>query len=772
MPMRGAALACRLALAVAMFFVLAGSGCLSVATPPYLKEDPEVTFLEGYLTWNGGVGGIAWSSSAPTSDPGGVSDVTYYPKAQLGWTLKTNTGSDAGYIPYETFTSQPVAKDYWLNVSHAIKMELYIKGNECSNTKASSFVYELWLNTNTFVGGQVPGHYPDYYAGPEYVGGYCIDYVRMHPEISKLSAGDVLTLKIYRHSEIGPAQYGMGEGHRSVIRFEYYPLEELQQRIPQFVNRVGATEAGAEEAAPIPAEQTNVRAAPEAEPSPAASAAAEALGAGTLGILAVAGLARSRRTDTKAVVVALAFLLLALAGCIGDSTSDQDADDGSRGKVHVDIEADANASLGKGLGALLGTIVNDLRYPVSGAHVALLGTTFATTSDAKGKFSFLDLDPGAYGLRIDHKSYLSVESKVKIVADNVTKVTVTVVPRVDKGPGFRPHMHDEWGTATRLPLWEGNVQFPQYDFTLGFANQNAKGGVCLNVYNLAHEVCAVQFHLVPPDGAPNPLILPGTYEVEIKVTWDASQNTVNGVGLGFRDNSQWLYNQTWLYPRKSGEPFHLKTNWEMGDVGHQRFNTWDWMLYIPTWSGSEASTVVSVSQLVRAPFKVEMSIIKGVVPLESEHPDFWAENNTLEVLKRDEVYINCIACTYPDPYGGSSWTPHKIIPPGTKWLEITVEQTRQSLNPLVKWGILYRSADVPPGTPFSKWGKLVATGSEGSKTFYNMAIEDGQTDAFYQQQSFWQFALDDNEDHASTSYDGQPIQFYMTIKAHKDPMRS
>jgi hypothetical protein len=737
--------------------VLAGCLGFSSTSSYYLRETgSDANAFKGYLTWNGGKGGIAWDKSAPTEAKGGVSDMTQGLKTTIAWNTRTNMLGTPVPVPMDSFESQPLPKTIYLNVSDPIKIDIFTQSsNQDVDNKACSNIhqleYQLWLG-EVFVAGAVNGFLMGYwydrdgnYHGPPPSvtpdGRWCVKSARLHPEVDRLPAGSKVTLNILHHGQTTDLQFGMAGEYRSTIRFQMYTAEEAIERVPELVEAQKAKAAASESS---PRDGTHFAAPEPAQPSAVDDEGDDSggisIGVLGLGLAGVAlGLRPLGRRRMVATLVILGFLSMGLAGCLGlDGGASGEGD--SADNVSVDIEHDANVSIAKGFGAILGLVKDRDGYPISGAHVALLGTTNATISDAKGKFAFLDIQPFTYGLRVDAKTFISVESKVKVVAGNVSKVTITMYPLYERGPGFRPHPHDEWGLEKELPLWSGRVNFKTY-------LTSTDAGSCMNWETIANTVCWQAFYPTKVEGLDkDPMILPGTGQIDVKITWDPGQNNVDRVGVAFMGNhDRYYYNYTFMYPRGNGATTRIMTNWEMTDIGHQRFSTWEWYLYIPTNGGPYANPVVSGGQTVRGPFQVDMTIHKAVVPIEPEHQDFWGNQTTLKVIDKYSTTIGCTGCTtyylYPWDY--------RLVPPETKelvaWLNLSAPTT-----PDLDWVFSYMPANVPPVRQSDPGAWKVATllkdeSTPTSKKFKIIPLPE-ETDAFYQSWSYWQYDIQDGHD--------------------------
>jgi hypothetical protein len=168
------------------------------------------------------------------------------------------------------------------------------------------------------------------------------------------------------------------------------------------------------------------------------------------------------------------------------------------------------------------------------------------------------------------------------------------------------------------------------------------------------------------------------------------------------------------------------------------------------------------------------------VPLEPGHREFWGGNQSLVVIDQATTSLQqCTTggilghgCRYPMEDAGQSkrgWQPADLIPPDTRWLEITFELSKQT-TPSYGWTIAYKPADLPPRAPndFSHYTTLPA--GAGLKTTWVLVLKAEQVDQFYFKKSNWDFRIDDSSDDRHTYfYEVTATQVKFNVVAYRTP---
>lgn len=701
-----------------------------------IRRDPiNDNYLTGYLSWNGGKGGIEWGPDLPSDDlapwlPDANSAASAWVENSVGWNARTYTGSDEvggrRFIRVLEFKSAPLPDTYILNVSRGIAVDLYFKSSKCVSPEI-----ELWAGT-TFLAGQVASQTRQsngkFFYSPT-ISGFCGRPYGMHTEVSILAKGTVLTLKMILHNPGAVEKLDvpvlLGTKDRSVIRLPFYIPEE-RVFLESHATGSGASPAG--------------------EPGGAAPPGAILLP------LALVGLALRPSRRLRAPILAALLLAAALAGCLGGSSAPRDtagtqATGGRVNQTLVPVPGGGNATSG----GILGIVHDEFQVPVQGVHVSLFGTDKFATTDNFGQFAFSNVTAGEYTIRLDRAGWKVLEEKVTVEAGKFAKLDVLLEPLVKKSGGANRHRHDYWLPDEKVrTIFSGPVTFPPFQGQVpACASGSSSSG--------DQYFCVTDFLIPPAAGSePRKLVLPGTNDLEVKVTWQESQNRVYRVGVGFtaNDNKSDFY----MFPKPSGVPTHIRTTWGMGDVGHQAFTTWALWLYIPTnehevFFGEGAPIV----QPLQGPFQVEVKVHRGTAPLEPGHKDHWGSNTTLTLMEREQ---------------SSSWPLSKLVPPGTESLDITYEQTRPSSN---EWTVVYKPANEAP-TAVANFHPLPGGTKNGNTVTFHYVLKPGEADPFYAKRSSWSFGrVQLNPDPVKTQQDNLDARLngenkaFLTVVANKDP---
>lgn len=458
------------------------------------------------------------------------------------------------------------------------------------------------------------------------------------------------------------------------------------------------------------------------------------LAGGAVALLIGLGVVLRRRPPGGALLGLLVVVLMvapALSGCIGGSSDAQDAADDLGGTFDDPGEERRRQLEEKGAGDLYGTVYDEVGIPVGGAHVALIGTDNFTTTDGEGKFRFLGLEPGTHEVRVDAEGYRSKEQQVLIREGNITRVDI-VVSVSASGAGFKAHRHDMWDGEERITIFDG---------TVGPGTDPGKLG--------ANSVCTHSIHTCgvaafPPD--PGQLVLPGTRHLEVSISWSDDQVDRAGIAVAPANTGEY-----YVFSRKaSGSTWTIPANPAMTDNGHQSFSLWRFNVYVG--STDNLYNPYDTPNVKTQAFDVTVEIVKGNIPLEPPHRDFWEGETSKVVMDGAEDDDNCAGTSlygpkelpHPDCY----WTPGdgSLVPPGTERLEIEMTWDPNQY-PHRSWSLALHPANMHPfGYGMSDLRPVDGSSCGDACVAFEVPLEPEETDAYYQLTSNWVFFLDDGDD--------------------------
>ncbi len=126
----------------------------------------------------------------------------------------------------------------------------------------------------------------------------------------------------------------------------------------------------------------------------------------------------------RSVAILTILLASSFAGCTDNS------DGGTREvtttkEVEVLIEAEP-VEVTLETGGIDGLIVDEEELPIGGARVVLVGTDIETSSDAGGRFTFSQVDPGDYKVTIKKTGFATAGRAVPVIAGEISQLRVTL----------------------------------------------------------------------------------------------------------------------------------------------------------------------------------------------------------------------------------------------------------------------------------------------------------------------------------------------------------
>lgn len=706
-------------------------------------DPPSKDILIGYLTWDDASSkfGIAWDPHAPTADPGGrppapdPAGTRHLQYAVLAPNLRRAAGDDVFLPPDDHFPSQPLPAEIRIDATRLIQLELYLwnEGRECvtpsnvppAESTTPQLEVELRAGTRVLAGGiptvsqANPGTAP---------AGYCRLFFGMPSELGWLAADDRLHLTIRHINQPDHFRYGLQGSHRSVLRIPIFSIDELVFREP---DRYGLSQETTDD--PEPQNGTLIL--------------------GFLPLLA-APLGRTR-ASRRAILLAAVFAITLLSGCAGRGAPSSGTSEVPQGRVDVRF-VPTGVEAPSGQGSLSGVVMDVFGYPIPGARVSILGTTHFTDTGDWGHFRLQGIAAGTHEVLVTEAPqiravapvYHPIRSKVDIRDNQITSIVAHLIPLVMPSGDAGPHRHDYWAADA----FKARV----LDKTVSFTGTSTCGAIG----STSSTYCVIpgpEFYLPPDPKAENQnLILPGTQEIEVKVSWESS-SPLHRVGVYFR--SAFNSKNAYLLPKENGETTRIRTEWEMTDKGHQWGSRWTFGLYVP---GHDVPALNRSATNAFPPLHVEIGLRKGTLPIDGGHPDLWRGNESLELanLKRSFSCSGGQAGQCNNRYS-LSFFPNPFVPMETRWMELRLNWSAAST--IGTWqGTMGTPLNTTGGCPRPIPGR--EADSKAKTTNWTIQLGPAETDSPYVKKTGWAFCLIADPSPLAS------MTTYVRLIAHRDPM--
>jgi hypothetical protein len=480
-----------------------------------------------------------------------------------------------------------------------------------------------------------------------------------------------------------------------------------------------------------------------------------------------------------------AGLIVVLSGCTSPaaSSSKDAADDG--GSIVATTGRDARVVVGEKTGAVVGSIHDDIGVAVSTAHV-VLARDIEAYSNRTGSFALSNVTAGTYTVRVEHPDYRTTEEPITIHAGEVTHLEVTLVPRVNAGAGYRPHLHDYWADRREVPVIDKS-----FDWHEPYDRAGPEAQTFSRVYDQVTqtEVNPCIFQGKPyfnnrfiwfDDGAQ--LVWAGTSKIVVKLDWTQSDYSGDSLAIAWKTpvSNDWQMIDPMI---KKGAEATIEVASNESDSSHQAFTLWQFVLCI----NNSTSGTIGVAP-VTGSIHVSMKIVRGreIMP-EPPHPYFWANGTTFSALPNS--WNNFTMSNNGYTLGRSAWgsgnaafavaPPPKdkglrIVPPGTKELHVHLEWKYSLPSGTKAWSLTYRPANVHPYSSADPATlKVIAPANKGpTSRDYVIPVGAAETDAFYQHVTNWLFFLNyegEESDWKWVEDCGCDIAVHTTVFAIKDP---
>lgn len=752
------------AMAVILVFVLLpGTAEAQPRFRPPGQQQLLVTYLETQAET-----GPAFLSHNPNA-----SSVSVFKPADAG--PASGAVNHATFVPdrrgqtWEFKAGAPLDRVYYVNVSSSVSGSLHWATSQHTAGSTTQGDYEnVRFRIELFSGNRRIGvsetmyqFYPvDGFA--RVTAGWSQTGFGFRPELHRLEKDEVLRLRVTRLQGFADFWIGTQAPHQSFFTIPYFdqdPLANVFYLENGFLNAIDGSQPAGEDAG-------------AADPSPRPAGLPLE---GSAALAAVGFLPPRLRRRSSAVLLLL--LASSLAGCMGGGSREDGATPSSTPPTQAETGFVPEPGLEeRGVGELHGAVLDGERagVPLDKAIVIVLGTNRFANPGADGRYEFLNMTPGHFSIKVDRDGYVGVEHTVEVRAGGVTYLNLTLYAKgssiVDRPAFDRPHVHDDWGGETRK-------QFQSFTFTP--TDTITRTGP-FNCFYFFPTYCNL---VVPIDASK--AILPGTVNVEVKLSWQGGPHIANHWGLmAFTsshtfnplvpDNGGYSFG-----PRESGQVFRIPIYPFDADPGHQNFTNWHFTLRHLT---ASSAWNPAYAALTAGTINVEMWMEKGVVPLEPKHRRFWEDNSSVELF-REKVLTETSLCDNPSP--GRSWRldlePGLFVPPGTREIRGWMNWTANLHPAPAAWSLVVKGANYPKGDADPKWFR-VADESTTAGTSVAFVIRPGtfETDKYYQKTSYWTFAPSDGKTpgpwfsgcHSQVNripYAESSTTFRLTATAYRDP---
>lgn len=445
-------------------------------------------------------------------------------------------------------------------------------------------------------------------------------------------------------------------------------------------------------------------------------------------------------------LILLVMATAALAGCASgpQANADDPTGDGLGGTADERVvDTDGNSPTKNGTGVLRGNVSNEAGAPLAGAHIAVLGTQLFSQTDAQGRFVIADVPAGEQSVRVNREGYLGFEKRVTIADGKALVLDIVLVDQSNRGAGFVEHTHNLWPETGRIMLFDGTAGYYSGPLTGGSDTGSTYhcGGFGLNAGNC---------YVVPLELDPFQLVPPGTDRIEVTVRWD-EEAPVREVFFHYQSaaSSSWDAGT----PVENGITTLVPVEPGVTDHGHQRWTLWQMKLMAYSHIAGVAATNEAWNHEMVGDFDVTVEIVKGDLPAEPPHRDFWKDGDTLLLTEDQETTVIGLPRTTRDPTVTScgdtaicfTLPDGVVVPPGTTRLDVRLAYSANTpaVNPYLTQKVLtFRPADGPPAEATLETIRTDApTEQTKGDVFWSLPVAPEETDAFYQKRSLWLFML-------------------------------
>jgi hypothetical protein len=460
-------------------------------------------------------------------------------------------------------------------------------------------------------------------------------------------------------------------------------------------------------------------------------------------------------------LVPLILLVAAMSGCAESaSPSGPAANDDPPSSVVVEPEPGVFVAENRGVLRLV--VKTDGGLPLANARASLLKTDSYGDTGRDGRLLLGNVTVGNHTLSVQATNFKAYLKTVEIRRGQITDHEVFMNPAKDVGAGSIDHKHDYWGDQTEITLINHN-----YDFTgperLYEMNVNSSGSTT------SHD-----WHITFPDppGTDPLMIYPGAREIQITLTWTETSTTFKKLGLQYATAKS--NKVITLDRRASGQPWTIPVQPGEWDAGHQKFSLWEFMV-CPC---NDVRTMTYEPGTMLGLIHVKLVVIKGdEVPAEPGHPNHWGDAESLILRPYTEGSSPQGVLLYQKSISAYclKLPSSKIVPPGATKMRIEFRWAYNTGNntPLDReYELRWRTGGMDPAkTGFQDLKKATATKTASHYRLYELDLERGETDAYYQTKSTWCF-MPVEVGHETQPYDMDPGRghtFYVGVTVWRDP---
>lgn len=463
--------------------------------------------------------------------------------------------------------------------------------------------------------------------------------------------------------------------------------------------------------------------------------------------------------------------VLLVAGCASTPPPDAAQDN----ELGAPIEVEPGTVISSKHGLVRGTVHADTGLVVQGARVQLVGTEFGHDTGADGRFDFPNVTVGEHRLRVEAKGFRAHEATVLVRAGEVTEIHPTLVPADAGGGDYRTHVHDYWAGDSEVVLLDRSYTVDEFRVHSQTSDAYPEANAVSATVLYANTVYSGLRYRIPIDQEPvgtRPLLVyPGANRVEVTLTWNNAPPGVPSYAFAYAsaDTTDLVF-----LPRQGpGQPWSIDVLPHQTDNGHQAFSLWEFFI-VPV-NNAQAAPDYRPALALDA-IQVKIVVFKGsAAPPEPAHPEFWVNGSHLVLRDHTDGAYNVNANAWAVQRFGIA--PPKIVPPGTKWIEVEVtwDYTDPAPDVVPPTYVLYYNPGNVHYDRFTEDYKLAPTGQTLAPgvLLFNITLEPGENDAFYQTKSMWRWALRNQDNRAGE--DGLPEDFYRSrsylwkVTAIQDP---